>query len=84
MSARNSANKAIRTLGIPGTHGETFYSGGFEHHIVDIQNKRGENRFRIAAGENMPHTVTPAMIDISFSFMRRFARDQTTGQIIEL
>jgi pimeloyl-ACP methyl ester carboxylesterase len=84
MAARNSANRAIRSLGVPGTNGETFYSGGFEHYIVDIQNKRGENRFRIAASENMPHTVTPVMVDISFSFMRRFARDQTTGKIIEL
>jgi hypothetical protein len=83
-AARQSTIKAVRMLGLPGDRGETFFSGGFEHHIVDILNNEGKCHLRIAASENMPHTVTPVMIDISYSFLRRFTRNRETGKITEL
>jgi len=33
---------------------------------------------------NMPHTPTPTMSQLSWAFMRQFARNLETGEIIEL
>jgi pimeloyl-ACP methyl ester carboxylesterase len=84
VATQNSKNKAIRMTGIPGDRGETLWMDGFELYVVDVKNNAGRDHLRIVAEENMPHNTTPAQQKISWSFMRRFARDLTTGAVIEL
>ena len=83
-ATRNSAEKAIRMLGIPGDKSETLWLDGFELYIVDIKNNDGKYRLRMVGEENMPHNTTPAQQVLSWSFLRRFARDTQTGKTIEL
>lgn len=84
VATQTSRNKAIRLTGIPGDRGETVWIDGFELYIVDIKNNAGREHLRIVAEENMPHNTTPAQQKVSWSFLRRFARDLSTGEVIEL
>lgn len=83
LAAPSSDNLAIRTLGVPGDRGLDCWFDGITHCAVDIKNVDGKYHLRVVSSENMPHTVTPSMIDLSWSFLRQFARDTETGKIIE-
>ncbi len=83
-ATKDSPEKAIRMLGVPGDKSETLWLDGFEVYIVDIKNNEGKYHLRLVGEENMPHNTTPVQQDLSWSFLRRFARDQKTGKIIEL
>ena len=83
-ATRTSANLAERIIGVPADHAEVLTLDKSENYIVDIKNKVGKDHLRIVALGNMPHCVTPVMIQLSWSFLRRFARDQRTGETIEL
>lgn len=79
-----SPNKATRELGIPNEKSETLFADGVEHYIADIKNIDGKYHLRIVAIQNMPHMTTPFMQTLAWSYLRQFARDQQTGEIIEL
>ena len=83
-ATRDSSDLAERSIGVPADRTEVLTLDGSENYIVDIKNNEGKYHLRMIALGNMPHTVTPAMIQLSWSFLRRFARDQKTGAIIEL
>ena len=83
-ATRNSPDKAVRVLGIPCDANQTIWAKGFELYIADIKNNEGKFHLRIVGEENMPHNTTPNQQWLSWSFMRRFARDSKTGKIIEL
>ncbi len=83
-ATRNSPDKAERCIGVPADKSETLYLDGSEIYIADIKNNAGKYHLRIVALGNMPHLVTPAMADLSWSYLRRFARDLETGECIEL
>lgn len=83
-ATKDSPEKAIRMLGVPGERSETLWLDGFESYIVDLKNKEGKYHLRLVGEENMPHNTTPVQQDLSWSFLRRFARDQVSGKIIEL
>ena len=84
LAAADSPNKAVRCLGFPSERAETIYLDGFEHYIADVKNNDGKYHFRVVAIENMPHMVVPSMHVLAWSYMRRFARDQETGEVLEL
>ncbi len=84
ISAVDSNNQANRALGIPSDKADTLYLDGFEHYIADFKNIDGKYHLRIIGEENMPHVATPSQLDLAWSFMRQFARDQETGRIIEI
>lgn len=84
LAARNSDNLAIRTLGVPGDRGLDCWFDGVEHYMVDVRNVDGKYHLRVASSQNMPHTVTPCMVDLSWSYIRSFARDLQTGEVIDL
>ena len=81
--AAYSLSGAVRKLGIPADHSETMWLDGSEISIADIRNNEGKFHLRIVGEENMPHNTTPVQQKLSWSFMRRFARCQETGEIIE-
>jgi hypothetical protein len=83
-ATKNSTDYVERLLGIPADKTEVLFLEGSENCIADIKNVDGKYHLRILALGNMPHTVTPAMSDLSWSFVRHFARYQETGACIEL
>ena len=83
-ATRYSKDLAERNIGVPADRTEVLTLDGSENYIVDIKNQEGKYHLRMVALGNMPHVVTPAMIQLSWSFLRRFARNQETGEIIEL
>ena len=83
-ATRHSEDLAERSIGVPADRTEVLTLDGSENYIADIKNKDGKYHLRMVALGNMPHTVTPAMIQLSWSFLRRFARNLETGEIIEL
>jgi hypothetical protein len=83
-ATRNSPELAERNIGVPADRSEVLTLDKSENYIVDIRNQEGKYHLRMVALGNMPHTVTPTMVNLSWSFMRRFARDQETGACIEL
>ncbi len=84
LACVQSPNKAVRELGFPAERAETVYLDGFEHYIADVKNNDGNCHFRVVAIENMPHMVVPSMHIFAWNYLRRFARDQETGVVIEL
>lgn len=84
LAAAESPNKAVRALGFPSEKAETAYLDGFEHYIADVKNIDGNYHFRVIAIENMPHMVVPSMHIFAWNYLRRFARNQETGEVIEL
>ncbi len=84
LAVRNSENKAIRTLGISADQGMTHFFDGVEHYVADIKNVDGKYHLRVASSENMPHTVTPCIVNLAWSYIRNFARDLETGAVIDL
>ena len=83
-ATKNSPNYAIRKLGIPADKAETYWMDGNEIYIADIKNNAGKYHLRIVGEENMPHNTTPNQQKISWSWLRRFARNTETGESIDL
>ena len=82
--AADSPKKAIRALGFPCEKSEIVYIDGFEHYIGDIKNVDGNFHFRVVAIQNTPHMVTPSMNMCAWNYMKKFARNLETGEVIEL
>lgn len=83
-ATKDSDDYVERMLGIPADKTEVLYMDGSENYIADIKNVDGKYHLRIVGLGSMTHTITPMMIDLSWSFLRRFARDRETGACIEL
>jgi hypothetical protein len=83
-AAEHSNDYVTRLFGLPNDASSLQVIDGVEHYIIDVKNIDGKNHLRIVAVQNMIHIVEPTMPMISWSWMRRFARDQKTGKIIEL
>lgn len=79
-----SPDLAERAIGVPADRTEVLTLDGSENYIVDIKNADGKYHLRMVALGNMPHTPTPAMVQLSWAFLRRFARNLETGESIEL
>lgn len=84
LSAADSKNKAIRMLGVPTDFSETVYIDGDECYVGDLINQDGKNHLRLVTVENLPHATSSHMPWLTWNFLRRFARDQITGEIVEL
>lgn len=83
-AAQFSKNRVFYKLGFPADRTEVLWLDGFEHYIADIRNKDGKYHFRIVGVEEQPHTILYSMHQCGWNFMRRFARNQETGAVIEL
>ncbi len=82
-AALTSTDLAERRNGVPADHTEVRFSMGHEVYIADVQNEDKKWHLRFISIENLPHMITPQMAELSWEFLRRFARDED-GQIIEL
>ena len=84
IEAAANGTRAEKMLGIPTDHSETLFVDGCEIYIGDIVNEDGNKHLRVAAVENLSHTTCRAMHILSWSFLRRFARNLETGETVEL
>jgi hypothetical protein len=84
LAAQESSDKATRLNGVPSDRSEVRYLMGSEAYISDFCNDNGKWYFRYISLENTPHMIMPQMADLSWEFLRRFARDIKTGETIEL
>jgi hypothetical protein len=84
MAAERSEDYVTRLYGIPNDGSLLQVIDGVEHYIIDIKNIDGRKHLRIVGIENMVHTPEPTMPMVAWTFMRRFARDQKSGKVIEL
>lgn len=82
-AAINSDNLAERMNGVPADRTDVRYVMGNEMYICDYKNVDGKWHLSMVTIENLPHMISPAMAETAWSFLRRFARDQQTGEIIE-
>ena len=82
-AALESSNLAERKNGVPADHTEVRYVMGHEVYIADVDNNEGAHHLRFATLDNLPHMITPQMAELSWEFLRRFARDEN-GRIVEL
>lgn len=83
LAAKNGT-RAEQALGFPADHSETMFVDGLEVYIADIKNVDGKYHLRIAAVENLSHTTCTFMHTLTWSYLRRFARNLETGEVIEL
>lgn len=84
LAAADSDCKAVRMLGVPVSRSEIQYLDGDECYIGDLQNKDGKDHLRLVTIENLPHATSSHMPWLTWNFLRRFSRDQATGEIVEL
>jgi hypothetical protein len=84
MAAEHSPDYVTRLFGLPNDGSSLQVIDGVEHYIIDVKNLDGRDHLRLVGIQNMIHTPEPTMPMVAWTFMRRFARDQKTGKVIEL
>jgi hypothetical protein len=77
-------DKAEKMLGFPCDRTDLIYAEGNECYIGDIKNVDGKFHFRTVAMENIPHTTVRFMHVLAWSYLRRFAKNLETGEVVEL
>lgn len=83
LAARESGNVVERELGFPVDRSSVRVMDGFRCYIGDLKDEKGRYFLRMVGLENMPHLPTPAMLNLAWEFLSRFARDPETGKILE-
>ncbi len=84
VAAEQSDDYVTRLYGLPNDGSSLQVIDGVPHYIIDVKNVDGKKHLRFVAVDNMIHTPEPTMPMLGWTFMRRFARDQQTGKVIEL
>ena len=84
LAAAASPDYATRRNGVPADRTEVRYLMGSEAYVSDYCREDGKWFFRYISLENTPHMIMPQMAELSWEFLRRFARDNETGEVIEL
>lgn len=82
-AALKSPDLATRKNGVPADRAEVLYAMGHEVYVSDVYNAEGKCRLRFVTLENLPHMISPQMAELSWAFLRRFARE-ADGSITEL
>ncbi|MCD7917996.1 MAG: hypothetical protein LUF84_06030, partial [Clostridiales bacterium] len=84
LAAQSSPDYVTRRNGVPADRTEVRYVMGSEAYLSDYRNENGKWYFRYISLENTPHMIMPQMAELSWEFLRRFARNTETGEVIEL
>lgn len=84
LAAKNSPFQANVRIGVPSDKSETLFLDGHEHYIIDIKNCDGNCHLRVIAEDNIPHLCTPSGLTMAWSYLRQFARNSETGDIVDL
>ncbi|MBQ6222960.1 MAG: hypothetical protein IJJ44_10155 [Solobacterium sp.] len=84
LACADSPNKALRVLGFPCDNAYTLWIDGVEVYVGDIKNVDGRYHLQVVAVENLSHTTCKAQHLMSWTFVRRFARDLENDLVVEL
>lgn len=84
LAAPDSLDYATRKVGVPNDRSEVIYFEGDECYTADIRNVDGKVHLRMVTLENWPHATSAHAPWLSWSFLRQFARDPETKELIEL
>jgi len=80
-NALYSTDLAERCNGVPADRTEVRFMMGHEVYVSDVRNNDGNWRLRFVSLDNLPHMISPQMAELSWEFLRRFAR--VDGKIVE-
>lgn len=80
----HDSNPVRAGIGFPVDRAFEEYHSYSPVYIGDVLNDDGKNYLRLAILQNSTHIVSAQMPEISWEFMKRFARDLETGETIEL
>lgn len=83
-ATRNSPDIATRMTGVPNDGSFVQYMDGCECYIAEVKNNAGKTHLRLVTIENMLHLPAPQMPELAWDFVRRFARDLETGEVVEI
>ena len=83
VAARTSPDFATRMVGVPNDGTGIEFRYGCECYIANIKNNAGKKHLRLVTLENLLHMPAPQMPELSWDFVRRFARDLKTGKVVE-
>ncbi len=81
-AALESSDVAERKNGVPADRTEVRYCMGHEVYVADVRDAEGNYRLRFVTLDNLPHMITPQMAELSWEFLRRFAKNPD-GSITE-
>ena len=59
---------------------ETHY--GYKHYTVGVNNRAGDEVYRVIVVENSPHWPQLAMGELGWNFLKRFRREKGSGKLI--
>lgn len=74
---------AERAFGYPADHMISFYAENVQHYIAQFYNVEGKQHFTTVAIDNFTHATSHIMLELAWSFLRKFARDLDTQAVIE-
>jgi hypothetical protein len=77
-----SEDVAKRNMGVPFDRTSVETIMGLKHWFGDFRNADGDYYFRMGSIENMPHFLLPTSAELSWNFVKRFARNQNTKRLI--
>ena len=82
--ADTSEDIAERKLGLKSDDTYIQYYDGTEYYTADYYNEDDVNMMKIIAIEGMPHWLTGSFPRIVWNFLKQYARDTETGELIVL
>lgn len=81
---QTSYNTVEQKLGVPLENTKTLILGSVAHYMGDACDESGRAMMRIVGVEGAPHYPTAFAAAIAWEFLRDFARDTKTGELITL
>lgn len=82
--ADTSENLAERKLGLKSDDTYIQYYDGTQYYTADYYNEDNINMMKIIAIEGMPHWLSGSFARIVWNFLKQYARDTETGELIVL
>lgn len=71
-----------RIVGIYGDYEAVEYHYGYRHYTVGVNDRAGHELYRFVTVQNSPHWPPLATGELGWAFMKRFARNTETGELI--
>ena len=84
IEAASDGSDVERVLGFPVTEDQVIRAYGLNYYVGDLTNIDGNHHARFAVIQNFPHSISPYELELTWDFLKRFARDTETGECVEL
>ena len=77
--ARTSADIVEEKIGFPFEKTDVIVRESRSHFVGDSVDERGESSFRVIGIAKAPHWISPAQAELTWEYIRQFARNPETG-----